>query len=53
MERMLAEVGMIILLTLLQMYRLTIRATDESVPQVLMEAMEKRLALGEAPFYPP
>jgi AP-2 complex subunit alpha len=37
----------------LQMYRLTIRATDESVPQILMEAMEKRLALGEAPFYPP
>ncbi|KAG2161674.1 Adaptor protein complex AP-2 alpha subunit [Aureobasidium pullulans] len=35
------------------MYRLTIRATDESVPAVLMEAMEKRLALGEAPFYPP
>ena len=41
------------MLTLTQMYRLTIRATDESVPAVLMEAMEKRLALGEAPFYPP
>lgn len=35
------------------MYRLTIRATDESVPPMLMKLMEERLALGEAPFYPP
>lgn len=28
------------------MIRLTIRATDESVPQVLIKLMEDRLALG-------
>ena len=28
------------------MIRLTIRATDESVPAVLMKIMEERLALG-------
>ena len=28
------------------MIRLTIRATDESVPAVLMKTMEERLALG-------
>ncbi|KAI9847031.1 MAG: hypothetical protein M1838_001071 [Thelocarpon superellum] len=29
-----------------QMYRLTIRATDESVPETLMKLMEERLTLG-------
>lgn len=28
------------------MYRITIRATDESVPPVLVKAMESRLAQG-------
>jgi AP-2 complex subunit alpha len=28
------------------MYRITIRATDESVPPVLIKAMEDRLSLG-------
>ena len=28
------------------MYRLTIRATDESVPAVLLKAMEEKLAQG-------
>lgn len=31
---------------LLQMVRLTIRATDESVPPVLLKAMVERLATG-------
>lgn len=30
----------------MQMVRLTIRATDESVPQVLVKLMEGRLAVG-------
>jgi hypothetical protein len=29
------------------MYRLTIRATDESVPPVLIKIMEERLGQGE------
>lgn len=29
-----------------QMYRLTIRATDESVPPVLIKLMEERLSKG-------
>ena len=29
-----------------QMYRITIRATDESVPPVLMKFMEDRLSQG-------
>jgi AP-2 complex subunit alpha len=29
-----------------QMFRLTIRATDESVPAVIMKVMEERLAIG-------
>ena len=29
------------------MYRLTIRATDESVPPILMKFMEDRLSQGE------
>ena len=28
------------------MFRLTIRATDESVPAVIMKLMEERLAIG-------
>lgn len=32
-----------------QMYRITIRATDESVPPVLLKVMEGRLALGSPP----
>ncbi|KAL7276667.1 hypothetical protein RUND412_000327 [Rhizina undulata] len=32
------------------MYRLTIRATDESVPPVLLKIMEERLALGAPPL---
>ena len=28
------------------MFRLTIRATDESVPPVMIKAMEERLAIG-------
>jgi AP-2 complex subunit alpha len=28
------------------MFRLTIRATDESVPAVIMKVMEERLAVG-------
>jgi AP-2 complex subunit alpha len=34
------------MLTHTQMVRLTIRATDESVPQVLVKLMEGRLAVG-------
>ena len=30
------------------MYRLTIRATDESVPPVLLKLMEERLSQGGA-----
>jgi AP-2 complex subunit alpha len=30
----------------MQMVRLTIRATDDSVPPVLLKAMEERLAAG-------
>lgn len=41
------------LIYLRQMYRLTIRATDDTVPPILMKLMEVRLAAGEAPFYPP
>jgi AP-2 complex subunit alpha len=33
------------------MFRLTIRATDESVPAVIMKAMEERLAVGVS-MYP-
>jgi AP-2 complex subunit alpha len=29
-----------------QMYRITIRATDEAVPPILIKAMEERLAQG-------
>lgn len=29
-----------------QMLRLTIRATDESVPSILLKTMEERLAVG-------
>lgn len=32
------------------MYRITIRATDESVPEILLKVMEGRLALGSPPF---
>lgn len=32
----------------LQMLRLTIRATDESVPAVLLKLMETRVAAGES-----
>lgn len=31
------------------MYRLTIRATDESVPPVLIKAMEEKLSQGMDP----
>jgi AP-2 complex subunit alpha len=31
-----------------QMYRLTIRATDETVPPILIKFMEEKLSLGEA-----
>lgn len=30
----------------MQMYRITIRATDESVPTVLMKAMEDKYSQG-------
>lgn len=33
-------------LTLCQHYRITIRATDEAVPPVLMKYMEEKLAEG-------
>ena len=33
-------------LTMRQMYRITIRATDESVPPVLVKAMQDRLSQG-------
>lgn len=32
--------------SLLQMFRLTIRATDDSVPAVLMKLMQERLEVG-------
>jgi len=32
-----------------KMYRLTIRATDEKVPPILLRVMEERLSLGSAP----
>jgi len=32
---------------IIQMYRLTVRATDESVPPVLIKIMEERLSQGE------
>jgi AP-2 complex subunit alpha len=34
------------LLNAIQMYRITIRATDESVPPVLIKIMEDRLSQG-------
>lgn len=34
------------MLTAYQMYRITIRATDEAVPPVLVKAMEDRLSRG-------
>jgi AP-2 complex subunit alpha len=29
------------------MYRITVRATDDAVPPILVKAMEERLAQGE------
>lgn len=37
---------LLLTLTVLQMIRLTIRATDESVPPVLIKIMEERLQTG-------
>lgn len=35
-----------ILLIFYQMFRMTIRATDESVPPVMIKLMEERLSIG-------
>jgi AP-2 complex subunit alpha len=37
------------ILTAAQMIRLTIRATDDSVPAVLMKLMEERIGAGASP----
>jgi hypothetical protein len=39
------DVFTLLTFSLLQMYRLTIRATDETVPPILMKSMEERLRL--------
>ena len=41
-----SDVGWHWVLTVRQLYRITIRATDEHVPPVLMKSMEETYGLG-------